>query len=309
MKNLQKGPLRRIGVVLLFGFSALFVCTASPLPTYPLLGLLGPNDPIYLQQQEQLEESYAAIASGNAGPALVLYLYETHSSVDLFSLTARFNLPYETLATLNRMDRARALAPGERILVPSAPGIFVSEAQASDLDYLMSYRGKEGGETIQIVSQKGLAPYRFFRGERFNAEERALFLGYLFRLPLPTATLTSGFGIRVNPVTGHTAMHRGIDLAAPYGTEVYAARDGKVTECGIDAILGEYIIIAHEGDMQTVYGHLSKRLVRLNDHVESGMIIGRVGSSGQSTGPHLHFEVRNHGEARDPVTLIPKVKR
>jgi murein DD-endopeptidase MepM/ murein hydrolase activator NlpD len=105
------------------------------------------------------------------------------------------------------------------------------------------------------------------------------------------------------------AKHDGIDLAAPAGTEVYAAREGRVVESGVDAVLGQYIVIAHEGGWSTVYGHLSMRRVRLNDRAESGMIIGNVGSTGQSTGPHLHFEVRNRGEPRDPEPLIPRGKR
>jgi murein DD-endopeptidase MepM/ murein hydrolase activator NlpD len=277
--------------------------------SYPLLGNLGPGDPIYIQQQEQLAASYEAIKAGRKGPDLVLYRYEAKSSVDIFSLAARFNLPYETIASLNRIDRSRPIVPGEKLLIPSAPGLFVAEKQASDLDYLLSYRS-EAGEDLVVSGLRGSEGLRFLRGEHFNSEERALFLGALFRLPLaPSARLTSSFGPRVNPVTGVAGVHKGIDLAAAYGSEVYAARDGVVVESGSDPVLGEYIVIRHEGGWQTVYGHLSKRLARLNDHVESGMIIGRVGSTGQSTGPHLHFEVRNHGEARDPATLIPKVKR
>jgi murein DD-endopeptidase MepM/ murein hydrolase activator NlpD len=77
----------------------------------------------------------------------------------------------------------------------------------------------------------------------------------------------------------------------------------------VNAALGQYIEITHDGSWSTVYGHLSLRLVGLNDRVESGMIIGKVGSTGESTGPHLHFEVRNRGEPRDPEPLIPRVKR
>jgi murein DD-endopeptidase MepM/ murein hydrolase activator NlpD len=295
-------------LAVLMGLAAAVRLYAAP-PPYPSLGSLGPDDPIYRQQQEQLEASYTAIAAGKAGPDLVLYLYETRSQLDLFSLAARLNLPYETLATLNRMDRARPLSPGERILVPSAPGLFVSESPASDLDLVLSYRAGSGGERLSLRSGGVTSAFRFYRGERFNPEERALYLGLLFRFPLPTGKVTSGFGARVNPVTGQEAIHHGVDLAAPMGTDVYAARDGKVVASGLDPVLGEYIIIAHEGGWQTVYGHLSRRLVRLNDTVDSGMIIGNVGSTGQSTGPHLHFEVRNHGAAQDPEALIPKVKR
>lgn len=300
----------REGLALLVIGLSLAPGLASAAPqAYPVLGTLGPDDPIYRQQQEQLEASYAAIVNGSASPALVLYSYEPKASIDLFSLAARLNLPYETLATLNGLDRARAIMPGERILVASAPGVFVSEKPVSDLDYMLSYRAKDGGERLSVEAKAGSVAWRFFRGERFNPEERALFLGLLFRFPLPAGRVTSGFGARINPVTGHAAVHHGIDLAAPAGTDVYAARDGVVTATGIDPVLGEYIILSHEGGWQTVYGHLSKRFVRLNDKVDSGMIIGSVGSTGQSTGPHLHFEVRNRGSAQDPAPLIPKAKQ
>ena len=82
-----------------------------------------------------------------------------------------------------------------------------------------------------------------------------------------------------------------------------------VKESGVDPTLGQYIVIEHEGGFSTVYGHLSARRARLNERVESGMMIGSVGSTGLSTGPHLHFEVRNRGEPRDPEPLIPRGKR
>lgn len=305
-------PLSIVARATLAVFAAFLAIPSPAQAQYPALGSLGPDDAIYRQQQEQLQASYAAVASGGAGPALVIYSWQAKSGVDLFSLAARLNLPYDSLASLNGMDRARAIVPGERVLVPSAPGIFVPERGSSDLDYLLSWRDRAGGESILLNPGRAGAqvlPYRFFRGERFSPEERALFLGLLFRFPLPAAVLTSGFGLRVNPVTGKLAEHQGVDLAAPSGTEVYATREGTVVESGRDSLLGDYLVISHEGDFQTVYGHLSQRLVRLNDHVESGMIIGRVGSTGQSTGPHLHFEVRLHGEARDPASMLPKVKR
>jgi len=283
------------------------------------LGSLGPDDLIFKQQQEQLEASYAAIMAGRRPPELVLYEYAVKSSAsgaagsrpsaagatDLLSLAARLNLPYETIATLNGLDRIREFLPGERILVPSSPGLFVAEKPVSDLDLLLSYRGGEAG----LAFSAGKRRLYYFPGARFNPEERALFLGLLFRFPLPAGRLTSGFGLRSSPISGRMAKHDGIDLAAPAGTEVYAAREGRVTESGVDAMLGQYVVIEHEGGWSTVYGHLSMRRVRLNDRVESGMMIGNVGSTGQSTGPHLHFEVRNRGEPRDPEPLIPRGKR
>ncbi|HOX32299.1 MAG TPA: M23 family metallopeptidase [Spirochaetales bacterium] len=284
---------------------------------YPRLGSLGPDDYVFKQHQEQLAASYEAVLSGEEAPELVFFAYtvrprpaqksgeEVKGSADLLSLAARLNLPYESLATLNGLDRAREFLPGERVLVPSIAGLFVPERPSSDLELLISYRGLPSGSPLSVGGRRLL----FYPGARFNPEERALFLGLLFRFPLPAGRLTSGFGPRASPFTGKQAMHNGIDLAAPEGTEVYAAREGLVVESGTDGVLGEYLVLSHAGGMSTVYGHLSARRARLNDRVESGMIIGNVGSTGLSTGPHLHFEVRNRGEPRDPEPLIPRGKR
>lgn len=289
---------------------------ASAEPAYPRLGSLGPDDLIFKQQQEQLAASYAALQLGKTAPDLVLFAYYVKAGLpskdgaakgaaDLLSLAARLNLPYETLATLNGLDRMREFLPGERVLVPSAPGLFLPENPGSDLDFLISYRGKPAGAPFEAGGRRLL----YYPGARFNPEERALFLGLLFRFPLPSGRLTSGFGPRESPITGRPSSHAGIDLAAPAGTEVYAAREGVVKESGVDPTLGQYIVIEHEGGFSTVYGHLSARRARLNERVESGMMIGSVGSTGLSTGPHLHFEVRNRGEPRDPEPLIPRGKR
>ena len=90
--------------------------------------------------------------------------------------------------------------------------------------------------------------------------------------------------------------------------EVHAARDGQVVQAGIDPVLGNVVVLAHEGGYQTVYGHLRVILVALNQQVRSGMIIGEVGSTGRSTGAHLHFEVRRKGSSRDPLPLLPPGK-
>ena len=276
---------------------------------YPQLGSLGQDDIIYMQQQEQLAQSYAAIQGGKVLPDLVVYSYVVRSAVDIFSLAARLNLPYETIATMNRMDRSRSFLPGERILVSSAPGIFAPLSPGSDLDLLLSYRPKDRSQLVSLNAGGKTRGLRFYPGARFSPEERALFLGLLFRFPLPMGILTSNFGLRESPITHHMSYHSGIDLAAPTGTDVYAAREGRVSDTGTNTVLGQYIVITHDGNWSTVYGHLSARRVQLNERVESGMIIGNVGSTGESTGPHLHFEVRSRGEARDPEPLIPKGKK
>ena len=149
--------------------------------------------------------------------------------------------------------------------------------------------------------------YHFFPGESFHNVERAYFLGILFANPLPRGIVTSGYGIRKSPFTGHNTFHNGIDLAAPAGTVVYAAREGKVTATGYNSTYGKYIIISHDGGYETIYGHLNKIFVELHDEVNSTMIIAEVGSTGLSTGPHLHFEVRKDGKSKESVQTDTRV--
>ena len=117
--------------------------------------------------------------------------------------------------------------------------------------------------------------------------------------------LTSGFGLRNDPFTGALAMHEGIDFAAEVGTKVLAAGPGVVVRSDWDAGYGHVIEIKHAENFLTRYAHLSKRRVLQNTPVDSGMVIGDVGSTGRSTGPHLHFEIFHHGKVLNPLQVLP----
>ncbi|AEI38551.1 MAG: M23 family metallopeptidase [Zymomonas mobilis subsp. pomaceae] len=116
--------------------------------------------------------------------------------------------------------------------------------------------------------------------------------------------LTSPFGVRADPFRRHAAMHTGIDMAAPYGTPVYASADGVVDRAGQASGYGNLIEIDHGHTIQTRYGHLSRILVSEGQTIKRGDLIGLMGSSGRSTGSHLHYEVRIQGEAVNPVPFL-----
>jgi murein DD-endopeptidase MepM/ murein hydrolase activator NlpD len=124
------------------------------------------------------------------------------------------------------------------------------------------------------------------------------------RMPLDDATLTSNFGMRTHPVLGGRRNHKGIDLAQPIGTPVYATADGVVSKAEPFSSYGNYIQIEHGGQMQTRYAHLSGYAVAAGEQVHKGQLIGFVGTTGRSTGPHLHYEVRVAGEAVDPTPYM-----
>lgn len=124
------------------------------------------------------------------------------------------------------------------------------------------------------------------------------------RAPLKGLRLTSDYGMRNHPVTGRRRAHKGIDLAAPTGTPIYATADGLVSRASWFSSYGLYVSIEHGGELQTRYAHMSRLNVAQGQRVKKGEIVGFVGSTGRSTGPHLHYEVRVQGEAVNPMPYM-----
>ena len=122
--------------------------------------------------------------------------------------------------------------------------------------------------------------------------------------PTESKQVTSRFGYRKDPFTYRTSLHSGIDIAGTHGDSVYAAADGTVLKSGYDRSKGHYIEINHGQGLRTVYMHLSKRSVKAGERVSKGDIIGQLGSTGRSTGPHLHYEVFKNGAVVNPVTYM-----
>lgn len=120
------------------------------------------------------------------------------------------------------------------------------------------------------------------------------------RQPLPGAELGSPFGNREDPITGRRAFHAGLDFAAAYGTPIRAAAAGTVAFAGFHSAYGLTVEIEHGNGLLTRYAHASRLLVKQGTWVGPGDKVAEVGSTGRSTGPHLHFEVLRNGEALDP---------
>lgn len=124
------------------------------------------------------------------------------------------------------------------------------------------------------------------------------------RHPIEGLRLTSSFGMRNHPVLGGRRQHAGVDLAAPVGTPIYATADGTVSKAEWFSGYGLFVSLEHGADIQTRYGHMSRLNVSNGQQVRKGDIIGYVGSTGRSTGPHLHYEVRIAGQAVNPLPYM-----
>ncbi|MDQ3074003.1 MAG: M23 family metallopeptidase [Pseudomonadota bacterium] len=123
--------------------------------------------------------------------------------------------------------------------------------------------------------------------------------------PVKNAAFTSGYGVRSDPFKGRAAMHAGIDLAGPVGTPIYATADGAISDAGYNSGgYGNLVKIDHGRGIETRYGHLSVILVGVGQRVTRGQMIGRMGSTGRSTGSHLHYEVRIDSRAVNPIPFM-----
>ncbi|MCU0790146.1 MAG: peptidoglycan DD-metalloendopeptidase family protein [Nitratireductor sp.] len=122
--------------------------------------------------------------------------------------------------------------------------------------------------------------------------------------PAPGSPLSSPFGARSDPFFGHQAMHTGLDFRASTGTPVYATAGGKVIDAGRNGGYGKMVEIDHGNGIVTRYAHLSRISVESGQKIARGAKVGEVGSTGRSTGPHLHYEVRRHGQAVDPAVFL-----
>jgi hypothetical protein len=290
--------------------------TGAP-ESYPVIDRLNIWDKNFKQYIEEVEANRQRVFSRNKTrrgesigaivDSLTIYRYTLREGEDIMSLYSRCTIPYWTLASLNRLSNQSAFEPGIAVLLPSMQGVFVPCEPSSDLEYLLASSRFPPEETDSAPVTVGGMPgqaggkFFFFPGQEFNPTELAFFLNKgFFQLPLRSYRLTSPYGMRRNPITGNMRFHQGVDMAAPVGTEVFAAGNGIVTEVGENPIYGIYVIIAHNNNWTSLYGHLQKAGVSLRANVKSGTLIGWVGTTGQSTGPHLHFELRQNGQARNP---------
>ena len=176
----------------------------------------------------------------------------------------------------------------------------IAEAQDSLEDYEAELQAMK--DTIETLEAEITAE------KKRLLEANASLLHYdggKFLWPIAKYTrITSEYGYRVHPTLGYTLFHNGIDIASPYGTDIYAAYDGKVVAADYTSVMGNYIMIDHGDDVYTVYMHCSKLYVKKGDIVVTGETIAAVGSTGRSTGNHLHFSVRVNGSYVSPWNYV-----
>lgn len=180
------------------------------------------------------------------------------------------------------VERALEASGGPFMPYPADPKVAAEEAEEADRRFDMLVSNVEGGRLIEAAV--GQIPFA--------------------QPVVDDGRYTSKFGSRRDPINGQWAMHAGLDYAAPQGTAILATADGVVVEAGSNAGYGEMVQIRHEFGVETVYAHLNQIRVEVGERVQRGARIGDMGSTGRSTGSHLHYEVRLNGAALNPMKFI-----
>ena len=239
---------------------------------------------------------------------------------DLAALARRFAVSLAELADANGLDNPLDLAPGDLVLVPEvlAPQAMARLELQRRRELEEAARAERAAEERRQAEFRRVAEERRIALEKQRAEELARASqpqvqqvsiqtksAYGFQRPINSYRITSYYGRRSLWVGG-TNFHTGTDFAAPTGTPIFAAKAGRVVTSGWSRVgYGIHAMIDHGGGVQTLYGHMSKLNVRPGQEVKQGQVIGYVGSTGFSTGPHLHFEVRVGGQTKDPLAYLP----
>lgn len=249
-------------------------------------------------------------ARSSEGLELCYFTYRVQKGDMIGFIADKFNITQDTIISVNNIHQSRLIQIGQILKIPSMPGIV--------------YTVKKNGETANSIAEKfevsaeKLARVNHLQENQNLVAGQTLFApdalldwvtrqeinGDLFHKPVRSRYyLSSYYGWRSSPFSGKRSYHSGVDMACPQGTPVYAALGGTVTSVGYNNVYGNYIIVTHHSGYKTLYGHLSKQLVTRGKWVDTNSRIGLVGSTGLSTGPHLHFTVYKFGKTVNPAGL------
>jgi murein DD-endopeptidase MepM/ murein hydrolase activator NlpD len=239
-------------------------------------------------------------------------VYRVKRGDNIGSLAIDFGVTQDTLISVNHITNSRALQINQYLKVPLIAGIihtvpragetpeFIAEKYEVDLAKIIDVNGLEVGENLKAGATL------FVPDAKMDWAKLQEINGDVFRWPFQyRSRVSSYYSYRRSPFTGSRQFHNGIDLPAPTGTPIYPGLSGTVTEVGYSAIYGNYVMVAHLSGYTTLYGHLSRVDVSQGNYVSTATRLGLVGSTGQSTGPHLHFTIYKNGKTVNPIYLLP----
>jgi murein DD-endopeptidase MepM/ murein hydrolase activator NlpD len=243
-------------------------------------------------------------------PRMLFHTPYTFQPNDTVSQVAQnFGLNMDTLLSLNGVKSPRTMPIGIRLRIPNQDGVLHVVKKEETLQSIAERYAVDVGSIVtvnELFSEAvglGADTRLFIPGGRLDPKALQEITGDFFLWPV-RGYISSTYGYRVSPFTGARQFHSGMDISAPWGTPVKAAMAGRVSDVGFNNIFGNYVVITHHSGYRTLYGHLSSTRVKAGGYVREGEPIGNVGSTGLSTGPHLHFTVYKNGVTVNPRPLV-----
>ena len=274
------------------------------------------------QREKPGDKSQDSVLLTEAGENIPLDLTETFAwqsykvkkGDSVSKIAAAFSVSMDAIIASNGIKNARTLREGETLRIPNMDGIPYTVKNGDSLSKISKSMGVpleailDANDIQSDVINTGMT--LFIPGARMNKEDLKLALGELFIYPVKGARLSSPFGWRDDPFgSGARLHHAAVDLSVAQGTVVKAAMDGEVLmTMSLDRTYGNFIILGHSGGFKTMYAHLNSFSVKKGDRVIQGVQIGTVGSTGLSTGPHLHFAVFKNNRAVNPLDFLNSPK-
>ncbi len=307
-------PLGRPALPVLAILVVLAVILAVPrirMAALPLERPLLPSPPQTDQDiYRMLVPEEAPRASAQASPVLSstlkVSLYKVQSGESISQVAQRYRLNLDTVLSWNDVRDVRSIRPGTVLGIPNADGLKYTVRRGDSLERIARANGISLNAIVdwnQLPSSViSVGQELFLPGVHMRTNDLNRILGNLFIYPV-RGKISSYFGNRPDPFTGVRRFHNGVDIVNAPGTAIGAAMAGTVEDVGFNNNYGYYVILRHPG-FQTLYGHLRRYVVTRGQKVQQGEKIGELGTTGYSTGPHLHFSIFKNGEAVDPLAFL-----
>ena len=260
----------------------------------------------------ELSNNLSEVPSVPAESPLTYETYRVKKGDMIGFIADKYNVTQDTIISVNSIKQSRLIQVGQYLKIPSIPGIIYTVKKDGETPATIAQKYEVEAEKCALVNSLAVdaslnaGASIFVPDAELDWVTRQEINGDLFIKPLRSRYwLSSPYGWRDSPFnTGKRTFHSGVDMATSQGTPIYAALDGKVTTTGYSSVYGNYVIITHHSGYKSLYAHMSQITCKKGNFVYTNTVIGRVGSTGQSTGPHLHWTVYKNGKTVNPMSLI-----
>jgi murein DD-endopeptidase MepM/ murein hydrolase activator NlpD len=318
--RLIRSPWLLVGAAAAAGLLvAAFAVAPGVLSSFTIAGLSLPRARPVLPQPADVDPALYGLAvpeqaappAGAANAVLLSTLkvarYTAQRGDTISRIASRFKLNVDTIVSWNDIRDARALHPGMALEVPNRDGLRYVVRRGDTLQSIARAWGVGFNDVLDANMLESsvitVGQALFLPGARMNPTVLNRVLGSLFIYPVQ-GRISSWFGQRPDPFTGIRNYHNGVDIVNVVGTPILAAMAGRVADTGFNYNYGYYVILQHQGGYQTLYGHMTRFVVRKSQKVGQGEKIGELGTTGYSTGPHVHFSVFQNGQPVDPMRFL-----